>query len=213
MDEIYYIVGIDARPWKKTGEVGTAIPLVLFFASVETLRGTWNEPSVLPDFQKYFLIIVLVVFGMYLSRWLEKPWRERYTKKLILNLIYLGLISTGFSNALFLVAFTRDKLIDIQNDMMGWLRLVWLDSDAMLNVLFSVFICVLGLIYMSLQTLLHRRAECLRLTKGQPSHLFRSFRIRESRALRFVYLAYFVGAVSILSLLTSGQSTHSAGTH
>jgi hypothetical protein len=76
VDEIYFVVGIDARPWKKTGEVGAAIPLVLFFASVESLRGTWNESTALPDFQKYFLIIVLVVLGIYLSHWLEKPRRE-----------------------------------------------------------------------------------------------------------------------------------------
>jgi hypothetical protein len=93
----------------------------------------------------------------------RKAAARAYTKKLILNLIYLGLISTGFSNALFLVAFTRDRLVAIQNVMMGWL-----DSDTMLNVLFSVFICALGLIYMSLQTFLRRRAECIRLTKGQP---------------------------------------------
>src|SRR5580704_13132491 len=147
MDEIYYIVGMDARPWKRTNAVGTTTPLVLFFASVEALRGALNESSTISDFRKYFLLIVLAVVSVYLSYYFGKPWRVQYTKAMTLNLVYLGLISTGFFNVLFLIPSARDWLVIKQNNMRDSLP-----YDFMSNGLIAVIISAVGLIYIALQT-------------------------------------------------------------
>ena len=49
MDEIYYIVGIDARPWQKTPKIGATIPLALLFGAIVAFRQALNQGGPFPD--------------------------------------------------------------------------------------------------------------------------------------------------------------------
>ena len=137
MDEIFYITNIDARPWKKSPDIGAAIPLVLFFASVETMRKSFNVSSELPNLEKYCVMIVVVVLGMYLSKRCALPWRKAYTTKLFLDLIYLCLISTGIYNALRQLGFVRDWLVSAQNNAIGLLDNRIVDGATLMHLLFA----------------------------------------------------------------------------
>src|SRR5262249_32224821 len=88
------------REMGRAPKIGAAIPVVLFFAAIEGLRKSWNVDSTLPDVKKYFVVMLLVIFGIYFSKLLHPKWRDQYTKNLIINLVYLSLISAGLYIAL-----------------------------------------------------------------------------------------------------------------
>ncbi len=100
MDEIYYIVGIDARPWQKTPKIGATIPLALLFGAIVAFRQALNQGGPFPDIKGAVATFFLVVFGMLLTKFLKHPWREEYTKNVMLNVVYIGVISTGLYDAL-----------------------------------------------------------------------------------------------------------------
>ena len=209
MDEIYYIVGIDARPWKKTTAIGAIIPIVLFFASIEAFRYTLNKNVPLGNAQRYFVIILLVISGLYVSKHLKRPWREEYTKRFLLNTIYLGLIATGFSNALFYLANIQT---DAQDDMPPNRQTVALShvEDQIIELLhgpkyfyiaFVAFICGVALLYIAAQTSVHLRAEAAKLACRPSLHIFKHHRAKEIASLRLAYVIYFFGSVALVSYL------------
>ena len=204
MDEILYIANIDARPWKKPPNIGSTIPLVLFFASMETMRTSLNVSSDLPSFQKYCVTIVLVVLGMYMSKRCPLPWRKAYTSKLSLDLIYVCLISTGTYNAARQFGPFRDWLVGEQNNFLGWLDNRYVDSGTIMHVIFATVPCAIGTVYIWWRTEAERRSEAVRLANRSSNHLFLHFRDRERRALRLMYLLYLFGSAGLVSFLTMG---------
>jgi hypothetical protein len=195
MDEIYYIVGIDARPWKRSETIGAIIRIVLFFASIEAFRKTLNLNQPLRGAQRYFVIILLVVTGIYLSKWIKRPWREEYTKKLLLNLIYLGLIATGFSNALFYLANIQTDLapeVSANTQTIALTRfenyfIKRLNGPTYFYIIFVAVICGVGVLYMALQTGIRVRAETVSFANRPSSHIYQNFFARQKRSLgRFI---------------------------
>jgi hypothetical protein len=202
MDEIFYITNIDARPWKKSPDIGAAIPLVLFFASVETMRKSFNVSSELPNLEKYCVMIVVVVLGMYLSKRCALPWRKAYTTKLFLDLIYLCLISTGIYNALRQLGFVRDWLVSAQNNAIGLLDNRIVDGATLMHLLFAAITSGIGLIYIWARTCSERRGEVAKYGERRANHLFVHFQKREGGPLCLMYLLYFVCSAALISFLT-----------
>jgi hypothetical protein len=207
MDEIYYVVGIDGRPWKVSPTIGAIIPLAAFFASVEAFRSTLNRDEPLGGGQRYFVIVFLVLLGMFLSKFFRKRWREQYTKRLLLNMIYLSLIATGFSDMVFYLANIQSGLQNQANTQTIWFVRVAnsliekLNGPANFYVAFVAIICAFSLFYVGLQTWFHSRAETKRLASRPSAHIFRSFRFRERISLITVFIVYFVGTVFLISYL------------
>lgn len=200
MDEIYYIFGIDARPWKKFPTLGAIIPLALFFTSVELYRQKLNNNAPLSNLSRYFVIISLVVLSLYGTQWLKRSWREEYTKRMLLNLIYLGLISTGIYNALTSSDNINQWLVFQEgriNEVASHLPF----GDAMRDVVCTAVICLVGISYLWLQTWSHQRAEAKKLGNRPSSHIFCHFQARERLALKVVYTIYFFGSLCIVSFL------------
>jgi hypothetical protein len=207
MDEIYYIVGIDGRPWKKSPDIGSIIPLAAFFASVETFRSALNLNEPLGGGQRYFVIVFLVVLGILLSKYFKKPWCETYTKRLLLNVIYLGLIATGVSDMVFYLANIETGLQEHPNGQtVMFVRIVnilieKLNGPANFYIAFIAVMCAVSLFYVGLQTWFNLRAETQRLASRPSAHTFRAFRIRERLSLIAVFGIYFIGSVFLISYL------------
>jgi hypothetical protein len=203
MDEIFYIVGIDARPWKKAPAVDAVIPLALFFVSIEAYRHKININTPVQDFNRYFLIVLLVVLSKYLGGWVWQLEREEYAKRLLTNMIYLGIISTGFYNAL--TSFNGvNKWLVYQESMINSFadNLPQPYGDDVRFIICTTVICAVGTLYIWLRTSLRRRAEFARLAHRPSSHTFRNFHAKEGYALIILYAAYFFGSLCVISFLT-----------
>jgi hypothetical protein len=207
MDEIYYIVGIDARPWRKTRQFGAAVPISLLFGAIVAFRQALNQggsqdASVLPDAKGAVTTFCLVIFGMLLTKFLKKPWRDDYTKNVLLNIVYLGVISAGLYDALAL-----------SPSISQWLNTVLLTkimhcvhSDFLRNLVVAAIMCAIGLIYIWLLTYSHMRAEAKEFGLRKTVRTFSSFRKREMHSLCKVYFIYFLGAVALITFLVTDFS-------
>lgn len=206
MDEIYYIVRMDGRPWKRSLEVGSVMPIALFFGSIEAYRNGLNQTEPLTDFRRYFVVFVFAAGAFYVSRLLEKlrdaslvkrHWHETYTKRLLTNLVYLCLISTGLCNAAFHIFLTKDNRVDFENAMMRHVG-----TDFKFTVISAAFICLVGMLVVLLQTAVHVRGETKNLSGRRSSHIFFSFRSGECRSIAAVFVFYYVTSVGLVTFLS-----------
>jgi hypothetical protein len=207
MDEIYYIIDIDARPWRKTPKIGATVPLALLFGAVVAFRQALNQSgpqntSVLPDAKGAVATFCLVVFGMLLTKFIQQPWRDEYTKNVLLNIVYLGVISTGLYDAATLSHSTSQWLntVPLTNIMHC------MHSDFLRNLVVAMIVCAIGLFYIWLQTYLHMRAEAKEFEQRGAVSTLSSFREREMRSLDKIYFVYFLGAVSLITFLVTDFS-------
>ena len=159
---------------------------------MEMTRYLFNSHNVVPEYEKYFIIAVVVVTIVYLGDFCRRPWRPAYTTKLVRDVFYTALIASAVCNA---ASVLLPQHWELELDPNGAF------PDWAIRVIAGFVMAIFGAAFIIFRTEQHRYAESVRLGEKSSAHAYRRFRRKETRCLRWLYVAYYVFAGALISVV------------